>query len=218
MQDVILKLRVRVKEVTKSCARPRASRTWRRRSRTARRWGGKKSLARLSWKGTLLCCWSFVRRRCSSSDIRAANVVSDGQALVLFVTQAWPRRFRRKADQNKTKNKTNVKDVQVKGWSRTSFWQSSNCHGPAAAAFVTVRCQQRRWSCTEKWWLSTSNNGEHLWEHLAKLPQDQWSSIVRAKCDEDTHTFDWWSCTARRRSIAKISGTDWKVITTRKSE
>ena len=34
--------------------------------------------------------------------------------------------------------------------------------------------------------------------------------IVRAKCDEDTHTFDRWPCT-RRRSIAKVPRTIEKL-------
>ena len=38
--------------------------------------------------------------------------------------------------------------------------------------------------------------------------------IVCAKCDEDKHTFDRWSCT-RRRSIAKVPRTRGKAITTK---
>ena len=42
-------------------------------------------------------------------------------------------------------------------------------------------------------------------------------SIVRAKCDQDKHTFELWSCT-KRFFIAKIKRTNWKVITTRQIE
>ena len=38
--------------------------------------------------------------------------------------------------------------------------------------------------------------------------------VCTNKCDEDTYTFDRWSC-ARRRSIAKVPRTSWKVITTK---
>ena len=85
-----------------------------------------------------------MRRRCSSSDTRAANVVSDGQALVLFVTPAWPRRFRRKADQNKTKNKTHVKDARVKGVKSDIILAVIKLSWPSSAAFATVLRQQRR--------------------------------------------------------------------------